>query len=209
MARALVVVPAFACALAACSQEPPSNGPPPTVMETATASTVTLETVTVPPTASASVTHAETSSALTAGSAASAGASASTSAGDDKRCAELHAKPYPEIGTGPAAGDGPVTLQRLGADPSPVGKALPTMAAGFRRCINAGLACDPDMQGSVRVSAKLDAKGNVVKASPERAKGLSRGVIDCIVEVVKKKAFDPPASGSETVVIPVIFHHAG
>jgi len=173
-------------------------------METATASTVTLETVTVPPTASAPVTRAETSSAATAAS-----ASAWTSAGDDKRCAELHAKPYPEIGTGPAAGEGPMALHRMGADPSAVGKAVASMAAGFRRCFTAGLACDPDMQGSVRVSAKLDAKGNVVKASPERAKGLSRGVIDCIVEVVKKKAFDPPPSGSETVVIPVIFHHAG
>ena len=39
------------------------------------------------------------------------------------------------------------------------------MAAGFRRCYNNGLKEDPNMKGSVRVTARIGPNGEVLSAS--------------------------------------------
>jgi hypothetical protein len=79
------------------------------------------------------------------------------------------------------------------------------MAAGFRRCYNKGLSEDPNMKGSVRITAKIGPNGEVLGASPSGGGGLSGTVISCVAARVSSAQFAPPEGGGATVVIPVTF----
>jgi hypothetical protein len=79
------------------------------------------------------------------------------------------------------------------------------MAAGFRRCYNKGLAEDPNMKGSVRITARIGPNGEVLSASPSGGGGLSGTVISCVTARVSSAQFAPPEGGGATVVIPVTF----
>ncbi len=79
------------------------------------------------------------------------------------------------------------------------------MGAGFRRCYNKGLAEDPNMKGSVRITAKIGPNGEVLSASPSGGGGLSGTVISCVTARVSSAQFAPPEGGGATVVIPVTF----
>jgi hypothetical protein len=80
------------------------------------------------------------------------------------------------------------------------------MAAGFRRCYNRGIATeDPNMHGSLRVTARIGQNGEVQSATPSGGAGLSPTVVSCVVQRVASAQFDPPQGGAATLVIPVIF----
>lgn len=79
------------------------------------------------------------------------------------------------------------------------------MAAGFRRCYNKGLAENPEMKGSVRITAKIGPNGEVVSASPSSGGNLSGTVISCVAARVRSAQFAPPEGGGATIVIPVSF----
>lgn len=79
------------------------------------------------------------------------------------------------------------------------------MAAGFRRCYNRGLQENPDMKGSVRITAKIGPNGEVLGASPSGGGGLSGTVISCVTARVASAQFSPPEGGGATIVIPVSF----
>jgi hypothetical protein len=79
------------------------------------------------------------------------------------------------------------------------------MAAGFRRCYNRGLAEDPTMKGSIRITAKIGPNGEVLSASPSGGGGLSGTVISCVAARVASSQFAPPEGGGATIVIPVSF----
>jgi hypothetical protein len=79
------------------------------------------------------------------------------------------------------------------------------MAAGFRRCYNKGLQEDPNMKGSVRITAKIGPNGEVLSASPSGGGGLSGSVVSCVAARVSSAQFSPPEGGGATVVIPVTF----
>lgn len=78
------------------------------------------------------------------------------------------------------------------------------MSAGFRRCYNRGLAEDPNMKGSVRITAKIGPNGEVLSATPS-ASGLSGTVVGCVVARVQSAQFAPPEGGGATITIPVTF----
>jgi hypothetical protein len=78
------------------------------------------------------------------------------------------------------------------------------MAAGFRRCYNKGLAEDPNMKGSVRITAKIGPNGEVLSVSPSGS-GLSGTVVSCVAARVSSAQFAPPEGGGATIVIPVTF----
>ena len=78
------------------------------------------------------------------------------------------------------------------------------MKAGFRSCYNRGLQTNPDLAGSVRISAKIGPNGEVLSATPT-ASGMSPEVVDCLVRRVKSAQFAPPDAGGATIVIPVTF----
>jgi hypothetical protein len=79
------------------------------------------------------------------------------------------------------------------------------MAAGFRRCYNNGLKEDPNMKGSVRVTARIGPNGEVLGASASGGGGLSGSVVGCVQARVASAQFAPPEGGGATVVIPVTF----
>jgi hypothetical protein len=79
------------------------------------------------------------------------------------------------------------------------------MAAGFRRCYNRGLAENPEMKGSVRITARIGPNGEVLSASPSGGGGLSGGVVSCVAARVSSAQFSPPDGGGATIVIPVTF----
>jgi len=79
------------------------------------------------------------------------------------------------------------------------------MRAGFRRCYNRGLAENPEMKGSVRITAKIGPNGEVLSASPSGGGGLSGTVISCVAARVASAQFAPPEGGGATIVIPVTF----
>jgi hypothetical protein len=76
------------------------------------------------------------------------------------------------------------------------------MSAGFHRCYQKGLQEDPNMKGSVRITARIGPNGEVLSASPSGS-GLSSTVIACIVARVQSAQFDPPQGGGATMAIPV------
>ncbi len=78
------------------------------------------------------------------------------------------------------------------------------MAAGFRRCYNKGLQEDPNMKGSVRITARIGPNGEVLSASPSGS-GLSGSVTSCVAARVSSAQFAPPDGGGATIVIPVTF----
>lgn len=79
------------------------------------------------------------------------------------------------------------------------------MAAGFRRCYNNGLKEDPNMKGSVRVTARIGPNGEVLSASASGGGGLSGSVVGCVQGRVASAQFAPPEGGGATIVIPVTF----
>lgn len=78
------------------------------------------------------------------------------------------------------------------------------MQAGFRRCYQKGLAEDPNMKGSVRITARIGPNGEVQSVSPSGS-GLSGTVVSCVAARVSSATFAPPEGGGATVVIPVTF----
>lgn len=79
------------------------------------------------------------------------------------------------------------------------------MGAGFRRCYSKGLQENPEMKGSVRITAKIGPNGEVLSASPSGGGGLSGTVISCVAARVASAQFAPPEGGGATIVIPVSF----
>jgi len=85
------------------------------------------------------------------------------------------------------------------------GAVVASMAAGFRRCYQRGLAEDPNMKGSIRITARIGPNGEVASASPGGGGGLSGTVTSCVAGVVSSRTFDKPEGGGATIVIPVSF----
>lgn len=143
---------------------------------------------------------------------------ASSSAEQQKRCAELHAKPYPELTAEPTRIAPPTTASAsLPQVPAPassseaglsgggVSKVVASLAPSFRRCYSDGLRCDKDMTGGVRLEGRIAADGTVSSTRIVKSKGLSRGVIDCVAVALKSARFGEPEGGGATIVVPVSF----
>jgi hypothetical protein len=79
------------------------------------------------------------------------------------------------------------------------------MKAGFRACYNRGLASNPDLQGSVKITAKIGPNGEVVSATPSGGAGLGDEVVSCLVRRVQSANFNPPEGGGASIVIPITF----
>jgi hypothetical protein len=77
------------------------------------------------------------------------------------------------------------------------------MAAGFRRCYNRGLLENPNMKGSLRITAKVGPNGEVLSATASTGSGLSQSVVSCLTARVTSATFAKPNGGGATLVIPV------
>jgi len=77
------------------------------------------------------------------------------------------------------------------------------MKGRFRSCYQAGLNSNPDMSGSVVLTAKIGPNGEVQSVG---GGGGSLGpIIGCLKGVVQSAAFSPPDGGSAIVSIPITF----
>jgi tetratricopeptide (TPR) repeat protein len=79
------------------------------------------------------------------------------------------------------------------------------MAAPFRRCYNAALQVDPNVEGSLRITATVGAQGEVLRATATTRGSLPRATIDCVLDVAFAATFSAPEGGAATIVIPVTF----
>jgi len=84
-------------------------------------------------------------------------------------------------------------------------KVVAGMRAGFRACYNRGLASNPDLQGSVKITARIGPNGEVLSATPSGGGGLGDEVVSCVVRRVQAATFSPPEGGGASIVIPVTF----
>ena len=207
--RLALLAPLVLCSATACAPEPhapeaPARDPSPT----GSAAEVAAPALSSP------------SQAATAGASAAASTTSEPSRPETdeeiaKRCAEQHPKPYPvlaaEDSDDPSDAHAQAILSSMASGGTAAGtaKVVSAMAPAFRRCFTRALACDPDMRGSARIAVKIDGEGHVASATPIRAKGLSTGVLDCLVGVVSSRTFEKPDGGSAAIVIPVVFVSAG
>lgn len=77
----------------------------------------------------------------------------------------------------------------------------------FLRCYDAVLN-DRHQTGSIRITAKIAPNGDVTSAAPTSREGLSDQVVACLLAVVMRARFAPPAGGVATVTIPLTFEGA-
>jgi hypothetical protein len=84
-------------------------------------------------------------------------------------------------------------------------RVVAQLRARFRACYNHGLASNPSLQGSVKITAKIGSNGEVVSATPSGGEGLGDEVVSCLVSRIMGASFRPPESGGASIVIPITF----
>jgi len=100
----------------------------------------------------------------------------------------------------------PPSTPSTGGSVSNAGAVVSGLAGGFRRCYNLALKKDPAVSGSLRITARLGASGEVVNADTFAPVGPMVEVGECVVDVVfLQSQFAAPAGGGATIVIPVTF----
>jgi hypothetical protein len=107
--------------------------------------------------------------------------------------------------SGPKGNATPGSAEVRGGAISNADRVVAGMRAGFRACYNRGLASNPDLQGSVRITAKIGPNGEVLSATPNATGSLGDEVVSCVVRRVQSATFSPPEGGGATIVIPVTF----
>lgn len=134
-------------------------------------------------------------------------------AGPEKLPAEVGPSvslPIPEGSLPPPSGSAKQGTVTINAEPgfadgvvSNASMVVAGMAAGFRRCYNRGLQENPNMKGSLRITAKVGPNGEVLSATASPNSGLSQSVVSCLTLRVSSAQFAKPNGGGATLVIPV------
>ncbi len=78
------------------------------------------------------------------------------------------------------------------------------MRGRFRRCYQQGLNVNPEMQGSVQLTAKIGPNGEV-RGVGGGGGGSLGAIVPCLKAVVSSGAFAPPEGGSAIISIPITF----
>jgi hypothetical protein len=78
-------------------------------------------------------------------------------------------------------------------------------AAGFRRCYNQALRQDPNLRGSIRMTAKIGPAGEVLRVRTLTPASYAEGMVVCPMQRLLAARFAPPEGGGATVVVPVTF----
>jgi hypothetical protein len=92
-----------------------------------------------------------------------------------------------------------------GGNVSNAARVVAGMRAGFRACYQRGLSENPDAAGSIRLTIRVGAGGEVAGVSPAPSGSLPASVISCVVARAQSAQFDPPEGGSAVIAVPVTF----
>jgi hypothetical protein len=92
-----------------------------------------------------------------------------------------------------------------GGTVSNAARVVAGMRAGFRNCYQRGLSENPDAAGSIRLTIRVGAGGEVAGVSPAPSGSLPASVIACVVARAQAAQFDPPEGGSAVIAVPVTF----
>jgi len=83
-------------------------------------------------------------------------------------------------------------------------RVVARMRGRFRACYQAGLASNPDMEGSVTLTAKIGPNGEVQSVGGGGSGDLAP-IVPCLKAVVSGGGFAPPEGGGAVVTIPISF----
>jgi hypothetical protein len=92
-----------------------------------------------------------------------------------------------------------------GGNVSNAARVVAGMRAGFRNCYQRGLAENPDAAGSIRLTIRVGAGGEVAGVSPSTSGSLPASVVSCVVARAQAAQFDAPEGGSAVIAVPVTF----
>lgn len=125
---------------------------------------------------------------------------------------ELGTKGRGPEGTGNAVRtSGPIARADLanpatsGGSVSNAARTVAGMRAGLRACYQRGLDENPDASGSLRLTIRVGAGGEVVGVSVSPSGNLPASVVQCVTKHVRVAQFDAPEGGAAVISVPVTF----
>jgi outer membrane biosynthesis protein TonB len=92
-----------------------------------------------------------------------------------------------------------------GGTVSNASRVVAGMRAGFRACYQRGLAENPDAAGSIRLTIRVGAGGEVAGVSASQSGSLPASVVSCVQARAQAAQFDAPDGGSAVIAVPVTF----
>jgi hypothetical protein len=84
-------------------------------------------------------------------------------------------------------------------------KEIARLRPYFRACYNAGLACDPTMEGRVVLTVHIESEGAVGSVAVTQHEGLDEKVIECLATTLRGAHFDAPGGQGSTLNVPIVF----
>jgi hypothetical protein len=92
-----------------------------------------------------------------------------------------------------------------GGNVSNAARVVAGMRAGFRNCYQRGLAENPDAAGSIRLTIRVGAGGEVAGVQAAPSGSLPASVVSCVQARAQAAQFDPPEGGAAVIAVPVTF----
>lgn len=92
-----------------------------------------------------------------------------------------------------------------GGTVSNASRVVAGMRAGFRACYQRGLAENPDAAGSIRLTIRVGAGGEVAGVQASQSGSLPASVVSCVQARAQAAQFDAPEGGSAVIAVPVTF----
>jgi hypothetical protein len=92
-----------------------------------------------------------------------------------------------------------------GGTVSNASRVVAGMRAGFRACYQRGLAENPDAAGSIRLTIRVGAGGEVAGVTASQSGSLPASVVSCVQARAQAAQFDAPDGGSAVIAVPVTF----
>jgi hypothetical protein len=110
----------------------------------------------------------------------------------------------PSVGLAPSPSAEPAPAPPVATPIPGTQEVLAALRPKFRRCYQAGLAAEPDMSGKLVIVATVGPTGEVLEAGVASSEGLSRGVTECLVDLVRNARFTGTGTSS-TLHVPISF----
>jgi hypothetical protein len=90
-------------------------------------------------------------------------------------------------------------------DRTPTEQAVEATRRDFRSCYRRGLVQDPAQDGRVAIVLRIGPDGKVARVEEYAGCEISADSIACMKAAAARLRFPPPASGSDTIVLPAVF----